>query len=77
VVLALIGLQGAVGYTQYFTGLPAGLVWFHVVGSTLIWIAVLQLMFALRDRGPVTAPAGEPKTTEPGARRPVEPAAAR
>src|SRR6516164_3150789 len=75
VLLALIGLQGAVGYTQYFTGLPAGLVWFHVVGSTLIWIAVLQLMFALRDRGPVTAPAGEPKTTEPGARRPAEPAA--
>src|SRR5215831_12901314 len=80
VLLALIGLQGAVGYTQYFTGLPAGLVWFHVVGSTLIWIAVLELMFALRDRGPVTAPSGEPETGEPGARRPaepVEPAAAR
>jgi len=77
VLLALIGLQGVVGYTQYFTGLPAGLVWFHVVGSTLIWIAVLQLMFALRDRGPVITPAGEPEAGEPGARTPAEPAAAR
>ena len=73
----LIGLQGAVGYTQYLTGLPAGLVWFHVCGSTLIWIAALLLMFALRDRGPVIAPAGEPETGEPGARAPAEPAAAR
>ncbi len=32
-LLALIGLQGVIGYTQYFTGLPAGLVWFHVTGS--------------------------------------------
>jgi cytochrome c oxidase assembly protein subunit 15 len=50
-LLALIGLQGAVGYTQYFTGLPAGLVWFHAVGSTLVWIVALRLAFALRDRG--------------------------
>jgi len=59
VLLGLIGLQGAVGYTQYFTGLPAGLVWFHVVGSTLIWIAALRLVFALRDRG-TAAGAGPP-----------------
>ena len=32
-LLALIGLQGVIGYTQYFTGLPAGLVWVHVTGS--------------------------------------------
>lgn len=71
VLLALIGLQGAVGYTQYFTGLPAGLVWFHVCGSTLIWIVALRLMFALRDRGPVIAGAGEP-----AARTSAEPATA-
>jgi cytochrome c oxidase assembly protein subunit 15 len=53
-LLALIGLQGAVGYTQYFSGLPAGLVWFHVCGSTLILIVALRLPFALRDRGKVT-----------------------
>jgi cytochrome c oxidase assembly protein subunit 15 len=58
-LLALIGLQGVVGYTQYFSGLPAGLVWFHVVGSTLVWIAALRLTFAVRDRGSVTG-TGEP-----------------
>ena len=51
VVLALIGLQGVLGYAQYFSGLPAGLVWVHVANSALICIAVLRLHFALRDRG--------------------------
>jgi len=77
VVLGLIGLQGAIGYTQYFTGLPAGLVWVHVCGSTLIWIAVLYLTFALRDRGPVTVAAGAPEAGEPEAAAPAEPAPAR
>ena len=52
-VLGLVGLQGVIGYAQYFSGLPAGLVWVHVSGSVLIWIAALRLMFATRDRGPV------------------------
>ncbi len=56
-LLGLIGLQGAVGYTQYFTGLPAGLVWVHVAGSVLIWITALRLYFSLRDRGEVPGPA--------------------
>ena len=59
VLLALLGLQGVVGYTQYFTGLPAGLVWVHVTGSLLIWIAALRLMFAVRDRGPLVQPPPE------------------
>ena len=53
-LLGLIGLQGVVGYTQYFTGLPAGLVWFHVTGSVAIWITALLLPYALRDRGSIT-----------------------
>jgi len=57
IVLGLIGLQGAIGYAQYFSGLPAGLVWVHVANTALIWIAVLRLPFALRDRGRVDAPA--------------------
>jgi cytochrome c oxidase assembly protein subunit 15 len=46
----LIMLQGAVGYAQYFSGLPAGLVWVHVAGSTAIWVAALFMPYALRDR---------------------------
>ena len=60
VLLGLVGLQGVIGYSQYFSGLPAGLVWVHVTGSMLIWIAALLLMFATRDRGPVAAAAGVP-----------------
>jgi heme A synthase len=59
IMIASLGLQGVLGYIQYFTHLPAGLVWIHVTGAVLVWIAVLRLFFALRDRGPlVTAPAG-------------------
>src|SRR5499427_270779 len=70
-LLAMIGAQGAIGYTQYFTGLPAGLVWVHVCGSTLIWILALRLVFALRDRGGLTTAPGQPEA--PAA---AEPAAA-
>jgi cytochrome c oxidase assembly protein subunit 15 len=56
IVLALIGLQGAVGYAQYFSDLPAGLVWVHVANTALIWIAVIRLNLALRDRGPLVEP---------------------
>lgn len=59
-VLGLIALQGAIGYAQYFSGLPAGLVWVHVANTALIWIAVLRLNFALRDRGEV-AMAADPE----------------
>jgi heme a synthase len=55
-LLALIGLQGVVGYAQYFSGLPAGLVWVHVTGSTAIWITALLLPYSLRDRGTVGRP---------------------
>jgi cytochrome c oxidase assembly protein subunit 15 len=47
-LLGLIGLQGVIGYAQYFSGLPAGLVWVHVLGAALIWITVLRLFFAVR-----------------------------
>jgi heme A synthase len=56
-LLGLIGLQGVIGYTQYFTGLPAGLVWVHVDGAVAIWITALLIPYALRDRGRVTDPA--------------------
>jgi heme A synthase len=53
-------VQGAIGYVQYFSGLPAGLVWVHVAGSVVIWIVALRLMFATRDRGAVTESAAAP-----------------
>ncbi len=64
ILLGLIAAQGAVGYTQYFTGLPAGLVWVHVCGAVLIWITALLLLFSLRDRGPLAGP-GDGSAAEP------------
>ena len=58
-------LQGVIGYIQYFTHLPAGLVWVHVTGSVLVWIAVLRLFLFMRDRGPLTRPSPEPSQTAP------------
>jgi heme A synthase len=69
ILLGLIGLQGVIGYTQYFTGLPAGLVWCHVTGSVAIWITALLLPYALRDRGSIGDVA-------PAAAQPVPQAAA-
>jgi heme a synthase len=43
IVLAGLGVQGVIGYVQYFNHLPAGLVWVHVSSSVLEWIFVLQL----------------------------------
>jgi inner membrane transporter RhtA len=56
-VLCGLGLQGVIGYTQYFNHLPAGLVWVHVAGSVLIWIFVLQLYLST---APARPPAVEP-----------------
>jgi heme a synthase len=53
-LLAAIGVQGTLGYAQYFTGLPAGLVWVHVTWALAVWIVMLRLLFALRDRGQVS-----------------------
>jgi heme A synthase len=50
-LVGLILWQGAVGYAQYFSGLPAGLVWVHETGATAIWVTVLLLPYSLRDRG--------------------------
>lgn len=43
--------QGAIGYVQYFTGLPWVVVLFHLLGACLVWIALLRIPLALRTRG--------------------------
>jgi cytochrome c oxidase assembly protein subunit 15 len=65
IVLAALGSQGVVGYIQYFTHLPAGLVWVHVTGSVLVWIAVLRLYFTVRERAPVSTARTGPVVTAP------------
>jgi cytochrome c oxidase assembly protein subunit 15 len=43
VLLAVLVAQAALGYVQYFTGVPALLVAFHIAGATAVWVAVLRL----------------------------------
>jgi heme A synthase len=74
-LLGLVGLQGMIGYSQYFSGLPAGLVWVHVTGSVLIWIVALRLMFATRDRGPAIPAAATPAVAGSAASGQPSPAA--
>jgi cytochrome c oxidase assembly protein subunit 15 len=35
--------QGAIGYVQYFTGLPELIVGAHLLGATLVWISVWRI----------------------------------
>lgn len=37
-------VQGAIGYTQYFTGVPALLVGAHIAGATLLWVSTAWLV---------------------------------
>jgi cytochrome c oxidase assembly protein subunit 15 len=52
--LILLG-QGVIGYIQYFTHLPEILVGLHMFGACLVWIGVLRVLLALRERPETTA----------------------
>ena len=41
-LVAAILVQGTIGYVQYLTNVPPGLVLVHVLGSAVVWIAVLS-----------------------------------
>ncbi len=69
-LLVLLG-QGAVGYLQYFSGVPTWLVAIHVALASVLWVVTLQFVLGLTTRtaaatvgsgaagsGPVTAGAG-------------------
>jgi heme a synthase len=58
VLLAAELAQGAVGFVQYFTGVPALLVGVHLLGACLVWVAALRMLLAMRSRarpGPASA----------------------
>jgi cytochrome c oxidase assembly protein subunit 15 len=50
VLLALVCAQAAVGTTQYFTGVPAGLVAVHVAGAAACTAATAALWASMRER---------------------------
>jgi cytochrome c oxidase assembly protein subunit 15 len=46
-LLILLVAQAGVGYTQYFTDIPAGLVIVHVAGATAVFTMTLVLSLGL------------------------------
>ncbi|QLQ36874.1 COX15/CtaA family protein [Micromonospora robiginosa] len=65
VLLAVELGQGLIGFVQYFTHLPAALVAAHMLGSCLVLLATLGVLWATRERLPAAPPAPAAPTAEP------------
>lgn len=71
-LLTVVLLQGVVGYLQYATDVPPLLVALHVLGSMLVWAAVLRLLLTLATPLPLAAAptsasrAGSPRVAPSG-----------
>ncbi len=63
--LAAIAIaQAGVGFAQYFTGIPVGLVELHIAGATALWVAALHVWLAMVERpAPVDLPVPMPLPT--------------
>ncbi|MFD3802479.1 heme A synthase [Streptomyces sp. NPDC058611] len=61
-LLVVLLAQGAIGYVQFLTELPEVLVAAHMLGSCLVWIAVLRVALSLRER-----PSDQPEIPAQGA----------
>ena len=49
VLVAAVVAQGALGYVQYAAGVPETMVGAHVLGSVLVWVAVLRFHLGLTE----------------------------
>ncbi|MDQ1679762.1 MAG: heme a synthase [Frankiaceae bacterium] len=64
-VVGAVVLQAVIGFTQYALGVPRGLVELHLLGATVLWLAVVGHQVALRraavpDPPKLPAPAPAP-----------------
>jgi cytochrome c oxidase assembly protein subunit 15 len=67
ILMAVMVAQAAVGYTQYFTHLPALLVEFHLLGVTALVIGSVQTFLACTHHAPeVVAAPSVPRASEAG-----------
>ena len=57
ILVAVMVAQAAVGYTQYFTHLPALLVEVHLLGATVLVIGAVQTFLACTYHAPEALPA--------------------
>lgn len=66
-VASLVAVQGVVGAIQYFNGLPAFVVWIHIVVATLTWMAMLWAVCAAGRPVPREERAPAPRATRSAA----------
>jgi cytochrome c oxidase assembly protein subunit 15 len=52
-LLGALVVQIAIGYSQYFNGVPELLVALHVLGATVVWVSAWWLALGLTTVGPV------------------------
>jgi cytochrome c oxidase assembly protein subunit 15 len=69
VVLGVGLAQGAIGYFQYWAGLPVPAVALHMLGASLLLVSVVRLIYSLRTRPVADIEAGH-STTKPAEYRP-------
>jgi cytochrome c oxidase assembly protein subunit 15 len=60
ILLTVLLVQGAVGYLQYFSGVPTWLVAIHVTLAAVLWAVTLQFSLGLTTRAPARLPVGPP-----------------
>ncbi|GIJ11791.1 heme A synthase [Micromonospora andamanensis] len=65
--------QGVIGFVQYFTNLPALLVGLHMLGSCLVWLATLAVLWSTHERHPAEDPTATIPPSQPVAASPTEP----
>jgi heme a synthase len=65
VLLAVLVAQAAVGYTQYFTGVPVLLVGVHIAGATAVWATTIHFLLGFTTPAEV-GPGPGGRTAEPG-----------
>ncbi len=73
ILLAVMVVQGAIGYTQFFTHLPPVLVGVHVLGASLVWSTVLWFHHGLSDHQPEVGPGPAAGPAEQATAGPADP----
>ncbi len=76
VVLVVACAQAAIGYIQYFNGIPALLVGFHIAGATAVFASVVYFWLHLTEREPVDPGRAAPAVAPPPAAGVTRPAPA-
>lgn len=64
----LVAAQGVIGFAQYELGLPAEIVWLHILVATGAWIALLLAVAAAGRLRPARQPARHRTDVESGGR---------